>query len=69
MKKDIFRYAGEFEPQESVMLCWPEDSHAAAGYHTHDVFVQVIQNLIGEVSVYVNCGVEGSISTCKAALY
>ncbi|RDY26256.1 agmatine deiminase family protein [Romboutsia weinsteinii] len=63
-----FRYAGEFEPQKAVMICWCGEKYSAKGYNVHDVFVQVIKSLIDEVEVFVNCGIEGSITNCKETL-
>ncbi|MGG0456519.1 agmatine deiminase family protein [Bacillus mycoides] len=63
-----FRYAGEFEKQKAVMLCWPAEAYSAKEYNVHDVFVEVIKNLVGEVEVFVNCGVEGTITICKKTL-
>lgn len=66
--ESTFRYAGEFEKQKAVMLCWPKEAYSAKEYNVHDVFVEVIKNLVYEVEVFVNCGVEGSITTCKETL-
>lgn len=68
MKNDNFRYAGEFEKQEAVVLCWADVPYSAAGYDVHEVFIQVIKNIMPEAEVYVNCGLEGSISRCKNVL-
>ncbi|MDZ5010907.1 agmatine deiminase family protein, partial [Clostridium perfringens] len=68
VNESTFRYYGEFEKQKAVMLCWPADAYPTKGYNVHDVFVEVIKNLIDEVEVFVNCGVEGSITTCKEKL-
>ena len=63
-----FRYPGEFEPQDAVCVNWVADQYAAEGYDAHAVFVDVIKNLADHVQVYVNCGVEGTLSTCKEKL-
>lgn len=63
-----FRYAGEFERQKVVMICWPKEEYSAKEYNVHNVFVEVIKNLVDEVEVFINCGEEGSIVTCKEAL-
>ena len=62
------RYPGEFERQEAVMICWVPGEYAAKGYNAHDVFVEVIKNLVDEVQVYVNCGVEGTLEDCMEKL-
>lgn len=64
MEKNDFRYVGEFEKQEAVMVCWADIPYSAEGYDVHEVFVQVIKNIMAEAKVYVNCGVEGSITRC-----
>ncbi|MTK13518.1 MAG: agmatine deiminase family protein [Clostridiaceae bacterium] len=63
-----YRYPGEFEKQEAVMINWVADQWSAKGYDAHKTFVSVIKNLVDEVQVYVNCGVEGTISECKEKL-
>lgn len=68
MDTNKFRYPGEFELQESVMICWISEGEAAKGYDAHQVFIEVIKNLVDEIQVYVNCGVEGSLQLCKEKL-
>ncbi|MDM5259321.1 agmatine deiminase family protein [Bacillus toyonensis] len=68
MNTNKFRYPGEFEPQDSVMLCWVSEAEAAKGYNAQQVFIEVIKNLVDEVQVYVNCGIEGSLQICKEQL-
>lgn len=68
MDTNKFRYPGEFELQESVMICWISEGEAAKGYDAHQVFIEVIKNLVDEIQVYVNCGVEGSLQVCKEKL-
>lgn len=63
-----FRYPGEFEKQDAVCVNWVAAPYAAEGYDVHRVFVEVIKNLVDTVQVYVNCGVEGTISECKEKL-
>lgn len=67
MKND-FRYAGEFERQEAVLICWADVPCSAEGYDVHEVFVQVIKHIMPEAEVYINCGVEGSLARCKHVL-
>lgn len=68
MKIDDFRYAGEFEKQKVVMICWADVPFSADGYNVHEVFVQVIKNIMAEAEVYVNCGIDGSAARCKDVL-
>lgn len=68
MKKNNFRYTGEFERQKAVVICWADVPFSAIGYDVHKVFVQVIKNSMTEVEVYINCGIEGSITRCKNVL-
>lgn len=68
METNKFRYPGEFELQESVMISWVSEGEAAKGYDVHQVFIDVIKNLVDETQVYINCGVEGSLQVCKEKL-
>lgn len=68
MDRNDFRYAGEFEKQEAVIICWADVPYAASGYDVHEVFVQVIKNIMEEADVYVNCGRKGSLARCKDVL-
>lgn len=68
MKRDHFRYAGEFEKQKAILIFWADVPCSAEGYNVHDVLIQIIKNIGTEAQVYVNCGVEGSISRCKSVL-
>ena len=68
MEKNNFRYAGEFEKQQAVMICWADVPFSAKGYNVHEVYAQVIKNIMTEAEVYVNCGIEGSIARCKDVL-
>lgn len=63
-----YRFPGEFEKQDAVFVNWVADQYAAEGYDAHAVFVDVIKNLVGHGQVYVNCGVEGTITECKEKL-
>ncbi len=67
-RKSGFQYRGEFEPQESVMICWVADEYAAKNYNAHAVFVEVIKHLVDQVQVIVNCGVENTLLDCKTKL-
>lgn len=68
MKRNEFRYAGEFEKQEAVIICWADVPYSASGYDVHEVFVQMIKNIMEEADVYVNCGRDGSLARCKDVL-
>lgn len=68
MKRNEFRYAGEFEKQDAVIICWADVPYSASGYDVHEVFVQVIKNIMEEADVYVNCGRDGSLAYCKDVL-
>ena len=68
MEKNSFRYPGEFEKQEAVMICWADVPFSAEGYDVHKVFLQVIKNIMAEAKVYINCGTEGSLARCKEVL-
>lgn len=65
---DGFRYAGEFEEQEAVVICWPRIAEPVKGMYTLNVFADIVQNLIGQVEVYVNCGFKGTYETCTETL-
>lgn len=68
MKNNNFRYAGEFEKQQAVIICWPSSQFSAEGYDVHRVFAEVIKNLMAEVTVYVNCGIKGTLADCQKYL-
>ena len=68
MQKNHFRYVGEFEKQKAIMICWADVPFSAKGYNVHEVFVQVIKNIMTQAEVYVNCGMEGSLARCKDVL-
>lgn len=65
-----FRYAGEFEEQEAVILCWPRPAvrEPVKGMFPEKVFVDIVKNIVSEVKVYINCGFEGSYDNCIEAL-
>lgn len=63
-----FRYPGEFEKQDAVILNWVANPYAIQYYDAQAVFVEVIKNLVESVQVYVNCSVEGTIQDCKNKL-
>lgn len=68
--ENTFRYAGEFERQRAVILCWPRPAvcEPVKGMFPEKVFVEIIRNLIDEVEVYVNCGFKGTYERCTEAL-
>lgn len=45
----------EFEPQESVLLVWPEDEFSARGLNVYDVSAELVRHMAGEVEVVVCC--------------
>lgn len=63
-----FRYAGEFEEQQAVVICWPRIVEPVRGMYTLKVFADIVRNLVGQVDVYVNCGFEGTYETCTKTL-
>ena len=63
-----FRYAGEFEEQEAVVICWPRIAEPVKGMYTLNVFADIVQNLIGQVEVYINCGFRGTYESCTETL-
>ncbi len=63
-----FRYAGEFEEQQAVVICWPRIVEPVKGMYTLEVFADIAQSLIGQVEVYVNCGFKGTYETCLETL-
>lgn len=50
------------------MICWADVPFSAEGYNVHEVFVQVIKNIMTVAEVYLNCGMGGSIDRCKDVL-
>ena len=65
-----YRYAGEFEEQEAVILCWPRPAvqEPVKGMYPVPVFVDIIKAIVDQVEVYVNCGFEGTYESCTKAL-
>lgn len=66
-----FRFPGEFEPQQAVIIGWPEMAECIEGYSLHKAFAQLIKIIVDEadgVNVYVNCPNGKTIPSCKAAL-
>lgn len=69
MKENTYRYAGEFEPQEAVMVGWPRIIEPVRGMYTEGVMRQVVKALIGQVEhVIVNCGWPGTYDRCREVL-
>ena len=69
MKKSTFRYAGEFEPQETVVVGWPRIIEPVRGMYTEGVMRQVVKTLVGHVdNVVVNCGWPGTYERCREVL-
>lgn len=68
MNCEQFRYAGEFEPQQAVILCWPRIATPVKGMHTLPVFAEIIRPLVHEGTVYVNCGHPGTLQSCRQTL-
>ena len=69
MSNTTFRYAGEFEEQEAVIVGWPRIIQPVKGMFTEGVMVQVVKALIGQVEkVIVNCGWPGTYDRCRELL-
>ena len=69
MSNNTFRYAGEFEEQEAVIVGWPRIIQPVKGMVTEGVMVQVVKALIGQVEkVIVNCGWPGTYDRCRELL-
>ena len=69
MSNNTFRYAGEFEEQEAVIVGWPRIIQPVKGMFTEGVMVQVVKALIGQVEkVIVNCGWPGTYDRCRELL-
>ncbi len=66
--KITFRFPGEFEEQEYVLLCWPLCEYSAKGYNVYDVFTEVVKELISEVKVHINCSDAEVLEQCKYLL-
>lgn len=66
-----FRFPGEFEPQEAVIIGWPAMSECIKGYSLHRAFAQLIKIIVEHaegVTVYVNCPNGKTLPGCEAAL-
>lgn len=63
-----FRYAGEFEEQQAVILCWPRIAEPVKGMYTLKVFADIVKALQGHVDIYINCGYEGTFDSCRETL-
>lgn len=66
-----FRVPGEFEPQEAVILGWPEMAECIKGYSLHKAFAQLIKIIVEQaegVTVYVNSPDHKRVESCKKAL-
>lgn len=63
-----FRYPGEFEKQDAVILCWPGEEYPVRGYNVYDVYVEVVENILPHAEVIINCGIEGSLERCRERL-
>ncbi len=66
MKK--FRYPGEFECQDSVMITWPKSVFSANGYNVHQVFNEIVMHLTDHVKVIINCSTLEGLNKCKQSL-
>jgi agmatine deiminase len=44
--RDILRFPGEFEPQESIWLAWPADKHCLHNRTPHHVVTEMIDTLL-----------------------
>lgn len=66
---NTFRYAGEYEPQETIIVGWPRIIEPVKGMYTEGVTHQIIKTLIGHVdNVVVNCGWPGTFDRCREVL-
>lgn len=63
-----FRYFGEFEKQQAVVIFWPLIKEPVNGYDAHAVFAKIVKELSGRVDLYINCGYEGMLQECRAVL-
>ncbi len=68
MNYDNFRYPGEFEKQQAVVLCWPRISTPVKGMHTLSVFIEIVKHLLDEGEVYINCGYPGTLESLRQTL-
>ena len=67
--ENTFRYAGEFEEQEAVIIGWPRIIEPVKGMFTEAVMHEVVGSLIGQVEkIIINCGWPGTYERCKEIL-
>lgn len=62
------RVPGEFEKQQAVAIFWPKVKEPIKGYDAFKVYARLIKEMVKEAEVYVNCGIDGLLEQCKAAL-
>lgn len=66
-----FRYPGEFERQQAVIIGWPDMAETIEGYSLHENFAQLIKIIVEEtpeVKVYVNSPNGRTLPSCEKAL-
>ncbi|MBI9013922.1 MAG: agmatine deiminase family protein [Clostridiales bacterium] len=63
-----FRYPGEFEYQDSVMITWPKNVFSAKGYNVYQVFNEIVMHLIEHVKIIINCSTLEGLNKCKQSL-
>lgn len=69
MEANTYRYAGEFEPQETVIVGWPRIIEPVKGMYTEAVMHQVVKALLGHVdNLVINCGWPGTYDRCREIL-
>lgn len=66
--KNEFRAPGEFEKLQAVTVFWPKVREPIAGHDAFAGYAAVVKELVKEVKVYINCGIEGVIEDCRQAL-
>lgn len=67
--ENTYRYAGEFEEQEAVIVGWPRIIEPVKGMYTEAVMHEVVKSLIGHVDkVIINCGWPGTYERCREIL-
>lgn len=67
--ENTYRYAGEFEEQEAVIVGWPRIIEPVKGMYTEAVMHEVVKSLIGQVDkVIINCGWLGTYERCREIL-
>lgn len=68
MKENRFRYFGEFEKQEKVIISWSNEESMINGYSIHDVMVEVIKQVSSQVDVILNVNQGCSVNACREKL-